>query len=110
MIRSIQPTVLKSSSIKTTILALKRRLTIKDMAACPTEELILSNSLAIRKQDLEKPPLLLENRLPLNPPSPQNFRCPGGFGYFLELKYIVRRIHLYLTSINVVGDSFHHFS
>ena len=76
--KSIQPTVLKSSLIKITILALKRRLTVKDMAACSTEELALFNNLRIRKQDLEKPRLLLESCLPLNPQSPQNFRCPHG--------------------------------
>ena len=64
------------------------------MAACSTEELSLFNNLTIRKQELEKPRLLLENCLPLDPHLLRiSVALTGGFGYFLELKYIVRRSH-----------------
>ena len=66
------------------------------MAACSAEELSLFNNLTIRKQYLEKPRLLLENCLPLDPILLRisvALTEVEGFGYFLELKYIVRRSH-----------------
>ena len=95
-LKSIQPTVINGSTMKTRILVLKHQLTVKYLIFWLRGQLLVEKTKTTtttnltrsrRKKTSQNPSHHIGNCHLLDPPSPQNFRCPpwGGYGYFLEL-------------------------
>ena len=76
-----QPTANKRSSMKTIVSALKHRVTVKQLTACSTEQLLVFNNSPILlgvpgKKTSRGHPHSLGDCLILDPSSPPNFRFP----------------------------------
>ena len=82
--------------MKTRILVLKHQLTVKYLIFWLRGQLLVEKTKTTtttnltrsrRKKTSQNPSHHIGNCHLLDPPSPQNFRCPpwGGYGYFLEL-------------------------
>ena len=95
-LKSVQPTVINGSTMKTRILVLKHQLTVKYLIFWLRGQLLVEKTKTTtttnltrsrRKKTSQNPSHHIGNCHLLDPPSPQNFRCPpwGGYGYFLEL-------------------------
>ena len=96
-LKSIQPTVINGSTMKTRTLVLKHQLTVKYLIFWPRGQLLVEKkkktttttnlTRSRRKKTSKSHPTTSKIATFWTPPSPQNFRCPpwGGYGYFLEL-------------------------
>ena len=95
-LKSIQPTVINGSTMKTRILVLKHQLTVKYLIFWLRGQLLVEKKTTTtttnltrsrRKKTSKSHPTTSKIATFWTPPSPQNFRCPpwGGYGYFLEL-------------------------
>ena len=81
MQKTNQPTANKRSSMKTIVSALKHRVTVKQLTACSTEQLLVFNNSPILlgvpgKKTSRGHPHSLGDCLILDPCSPPNFRFP----------------------------------